>query len=137
MRGSDSGPWDRICALPAFWVGILYDSHSLDGAWDLVKHWTAEERETLRRLAPVLGLRTPLPGGKGTLQTLAKEVLAISRSGLKARGRLSTSGDDETGFLSELESIAESGKTPAEHLLARYRNVWKGDLSHLFEECAF
>lgn len=137
MRGSDSGPWDRICALPAFWVGILYDSHSLDGAWDLVKHWTAEERETLRRLAPVLGLRTPLPGGKGTLQTLAKEVLAISRSGLKARGRLSTSGDDETGFLSELESVAESGKTPAEHLLARYRNVWKGDLSHLFEECAF
>ena len=137
MRGADSGPWSRICALPAFWVGILYDNHALDGAWDLVKHWTAEERELLRRGAPVLGLHTPLPGGKGTLQTLAQDVLKISRYGLKARARLSTSGDDETGFLSELESIAESGKSPAARLLQRYQDVWKGDLGQIFEECAF
>ena len=137
MRGSDSGPWSRICALPAFWVGLLYDSHALDGAWDLVKHWTAEEREMLRRGAPVLGLDTPLPGGKGTLQTLAQDVLKISRYGLKARARLSTSGDDETGFLSELESIADSGKSPATRLLQRYNDAWNGDLYQIFEECAF
>ena len=137
MRGADSGPWDRICALPAFWVGILYDSHSLDGAWDLVKHWTAEQRETLRRVAPVLGLKTPLPNGEGTLQDLAQQVLKISRYGLKARARLSTSGDDETGFLSELDQIAESGNTPAERLLRRYHENWNGDASKVFEECAF
>ncbi|MAI90858.1 glutamate--cysteine ligase [Ponticaulis sp.] len=137
MRGSDSGPWDRICALPAFWVGILYDSHSLDGAWDLVKHWTPEQRETMRRAAPALGLKTPLPNGEGTLQDLALEVLKISRYGLKARGMLSTSGDDETGFLSELDLIAESGQTPAERMLRRYHEKWNRDLSHVFEEYAF
>ena len=137
MRGSDSGPWDRICALPAFWVGLLYDSHSLDGAWDLVKHWTPEQREMLRRTAPVLGMKTPLPDGKGTLQTLAHEVLKMSRYGLKARARLSVSGDDETGFLSELDQIAESGSTPADLLLRRYNENWNGDLSRIFEECAF
>ena len=137
MRGSDSGPWDRICALPAFWVGLLYDSHSLDGAWDLVKHWTAEQREMLRRTAPVLGMRTPLPDGKGTLQTLAHEVLKMSRYGLKARAKLSSSGDDETGFLSELDQIADSGNNPADLLLRRYHENWKGDLSHIFDECAF
>ena len=137
MRGSDSGPWDRICALPAFWVGLLYDSHSLDGAWDRVKNWTAEERETMRRLAPVLGLKTPLPKGEGTLQDLAKEILKMSRYGLKARAKLSTSGDDETGFLSELDQIAESGVTPAERLLKRYHEAWGKDLSNIFEECAF
>ncbi|MFC6197195.1 glutamate--cysteine ligase [Ponticaulis profundi] len=137
MRGADSGPWDRLCALPAFWVGILYDDHALDGAWDLVKHWTAEQREMMRRTAPVLGLKTPLPNGKGTLQTLAQEVLKISRYGLKARGRLSSSGDDETGFLSELDQIAESGMTPAERLLNRYRENWNGDVRPAFDECAF
>lgn len=137
MRGADAGPWDRLCALPAFWVGILYDSHALDGAWDLVKHWSAEQREMMRRTAPVLGLRTPLPNGKGNLQTLAQEVLRISRYGLKARSRLSTSGDDETGFLSELIDIAESGHTPADRLLYRYYNVWGRDVSNVFTECAF
>ena len=137
MRGSDAGPWSRLCALPAFWVGILYDQHSLDGAWDLVKHWTPEQREAMRRTAPTLGLRTPLPDGKGNLQTLALEILKISRYGLKARARLSTSGDDETGFLSELDQIAETGKTPAERLLMRYNGSWNRDLSHAFEEYAF
>lgn len=137
MRGADAGPWDRLCALPAFWVGILYDNHALDGAWELVKDWTAEQREMVRRTAPVLGLRTPLPNGKGNLQTLALEILKISRYGLKARAQLSTSGDDETGFLEELQQIAETGHTPAERLLKRYQEVWKGDISQAFTECAF
>ena len=137
MRGADAGPWDRLCALPAFWVGLLYDTHALDGAWDLVKHWSPEQREMMRRTAPVLGLHTPLPDGKGTLQTLALEVLKISRYGLKARAQLSTSGDDETGFLAELQQIAESGHTAAERLLKRYHEVWHGDIANVFEECAF
>ncbi|HVZ00312.1 MAG TPA: glutamate--cysteine ligase, partial [Dongiaceae bacterium] len=42
MRGADGGPWDRLCALPALWVGLLYDQTALDAGWDLVKNWTAE-----------------------------------------------------------------------------------------------
>lgn len=137
MRGADSGPWDRLCALPAFWVGLLYDSHALDGAWDLVKDWTAEQREALRRTAPVLGLKTPLPGGKGDLQQLAIEVLKIAKYGLKARARLNSAGDDETGFLSELIQSAENGHTPAERLLRRYHENWDQNIDRAFEECAF
>ena len=137
MRGADAGPWDRLCALPAFWVGLLYDSNSLDGAWDLVSDWTAEQREAMRRTAPVLGLNTPLPGGKGSLKTLALEVLQIARYGLRSRARMSSSGDDETGFLSELTQIAETGITPAERLLKRYHDKWNGSVEPAFDECAF
>lgn len=136
MRGSDSGPWSRLCALPAFWVGLLYDQQALDGAYDLIKGWTAGEREAMRRTAPVLGMQTPAPG-YGTFQDLAKQVLKIARFGLKARARLSASGDDETGFLSELDQIAESGRTPAERLLSRYHEAWDRDVTPAFEECAF
>ncbi|MEO0467093.1 MAG: glutamate--cysteine ligase [Pseudomonadota bacterium] len=136
MRGSDSGPWSRLCAFSAFWTGILYDQSSLDAAWDLVKDWTDGQREAMRQSAGSLGLKTPLPDGR-TLQDLAKDVLAISRAGLKARAMLSTSGDNETGFLSELDQIAESGITPAEALLKRYHGDWGGRLEPVFEELAY
>lgn len=136
MRGSDSGPWDSLCAFSAFWTGVLYDDDALDAAWEHVKDWTAEERETLRRGVSVLGLKTPIPGGR-SLQDLAVEVLAIARKGLGRRGKLSTSGDDETGFLSQLDEIARTGVTPAERLLERYRVEWGGDVRPVFEACAY
>lgn len=136
MRGSDSGPWSRLCAFSAFWTGLLYHADSLEAAWSLVKHWTAGEREAMRQSVAVLGLRTPIPGGR-TLKELAEEVLAISRAGLKARGRLSVSGDDETGYLTELEEIAASGVTPAERLLERYHTEWGRRVEPVFEACAY
>ena len=60
MRGADSGPWRRLPALPAFWVGLLYDDDSLDAAWDLVKDWTAEERQKLRDDVPKLGFKAEI-----------------------------------------------------------------------------
>ena len=136
MRGSDSGPWDRLCAFSAFWTGLLYCPDSLQAAWDLVKDWTAGERQAMRMAVPVLGLKTPVPGRR-TLQDLAKQVIDLSRAGLKRRGKLSVSGDDETGFLSELETIADSGATPAETLLTRYHGEWGGTLEPVFEELAY
>ncbi|MEL6324550.1 MAG: glutamate--cysteine ligase, partial [Pseudomonadota bacterium] len=136
MRGADSGPWGRLCALPAFWVGLLYDGAALEAAWRLVSGWTASEREALRRSAPVLGLSTPKPGG-GALQDLAKDVLSIARDGLKSRARLSASGDDETGFLGTLDEIVETGVTQAERLLSLYRGPWGGDVRPVFEEMAY
>ncbi|MFW2853212.1 glutamate--cysteine ligase [Sphingomonas sp. TX0543] len=136
MRGADGGPWNRICALPAFWVGLLYDQGALDAAWDLVKHWSMDDRETLRNAAPRLGLAAPIHGG-GTLQDIAGEVLEIANAGLAARARLNRSGDNETGFLDPLREIVRSGKVPAEVLLERYHGAWNGDVSRVYGEASF
>ncbi|MEO0642798.1 MAG: glutamate--cysteine ligase [Pseudomonadota bacterium] len=132
MRGADGGPWSRICALPAFWVGLMYDQSALDAAWDLVKGWTMEEREKLRTDAPRLGLAAPIPGG-GTLQDLGREVLAIAHAGLSARGQLNASGDNETGYLETLDEIVNSGKVPAQRLLDAYQSQWGGDVGHVYK----
>ena len=131
MRGADGGPWGRICALPAFWVGLLYDQGALDAAWDLVKDWSMEEREALRNDAPKLGLDAKIPGG-GTVQDLGRDVLAIARKGLSARARLNVSGDNETGFLEELDEIVSSGKVPAQRLLDAYHGEWGEDVSQVY-----
>lgn len=132
MRGADGGPWSRICALPAFWVGLLYDQTALDAAWDLVKNWTMEEREALRNAVPKEALDAAIPGG-GKLQDLAKEVLAIARAGLNSRARLNDAGDSEAGFLETLEEIVESGKVPAQRLLDRYNGEWAGDITRVYK----
>ena len=132
MRGADGGPWNRICALPALWVGLLYDSTALDAAWDLVKDWTMEEREALRDAVPAQALGAPIPGG-GTVRDLAREVLDIAHGGLVARARLNSMGDNETGFLNPLREIVDSGKVPAELLLELYNGEWGGDISRVYE----
>jgi glutamate--cysteine ligase len=136
MRGADGGPWGRICALPALWVGLLYDQAALDAAWDIVKDWSLDEREALRDSVPELGLRAPIPGGR-TLGELAPEILDIATAGLSARARLNGSGDNESGFLDPLREIVASGKTPAEKLLERYHGAWGGDVSRIYEEESF
>jgi glutamate--cysteine ligase len=133
MRGADGGPWNRICALPALWVGLLYDSGALDAAWDLVKHWTMEEREALRDTVPKQALAAPIAGGR-SLNDIAREVLDIARSGLAARGRINGSGDNETGYLEPLFEIVERGKAPAEVLLDKFYGEWGGDISRVYEE---
>jgi glutamate--cysteine ligase len=135
QRGADAGPWSRLCALPAFWAGILYCDAALEAAWSLVKHWTPEDREALRRSVPVLGLKAPVRGM--TARDVAQQALAIARQGLKSRNKLNTSGDDETHYLAELDDIAATGITPAERLLERWRTEWKGDMTKVFEACAY
>lgn len=133
MRGSDGGPWNRICALPALWVGLLYDGAALDAAWDLVKGWSMEEREALRDAVPRLALDAPIPGGR-TLRDLAGDVLEIAHAGLVSRGRRNSMGDNEAGFLDPLRQIVDSGKVPAQVLLDKYRGEWGGDISRVYEE---
>jgi len=133
MRGADGGPWNRICALPALWVGLLYDQTALDAAWDLVKGWDMEGREALRNAVPKLGFDAPLPGG-GTLRDIAGEALAIARSGLTARGRLNAAGDNETTYLAPLEEVVASGKVPAQRLLDKFNGEWAGNITRVYEE---
>ncbi len=133
MRGADGGPWNKICALPAFWVGLLYDQAALDAAWDLVKDWDMDGREALRSAVPKLGLAAPLPGG-GRLADIAAEVLKISRAGLTARGQLNASGDNESIYLAPLDEIVTSGKVPAQRLLDKFNGEWGGDIGRVYEE---
>jgi glutamate--cysteine ligase len=136
MRGADGGPWSRICALPALWVGLLYDQGALDAAWDEVKHWSLEERQRLRDEVPKRGLAARTPAGE-SLRDLGQRVLAIADAGLKARNRHNSIGENESGFLDPLREVVSRGKTPAETLLDRYHGEWGGDVSHVYDEMSF
>ncbi|WP_380054901.1 glutamate--cysteine ligase [Falsihalocynthiibacter sp. SS001] len=137
MRGADGGPWRRLCALPAFWVGMCYEQSSLDAAWDLAKGWDAETREGLRVAASVDGLQGEFNGIK--LHDLARECVAIADAGLAARARPGAGGliPDETHFLNALKESVESGRTPADELLEKYHGEWNGDLSRIYEEYSY
>jgi glutamate--cysteine ligase len=136
MRGADGGRWSKICALPALWVGLLYGGGALDAAWDLVKGWSMEDRETLRNSVPKLGLDAPLPGG-GKLADVAGEALDIAASGLRARAELSDAGDSEAGFIEPLRETVRTGIVPAQRLLNLYNGAWAGDLKRIYDEFSF
>jgi len=135
MRGADGGPWRNICALPAFWTGLLYDRASLDAAWGLVADWSEEERDYLRTEGPRLGLATPFRGKK--LAEIALAVLELSSAGLRRRARLDASAQDESHFLAPLFEIAHSGKTPAEKLLDDFATRWRGKVDPVYAEDAY
>ncbi|WP_181705971.1 glutamate--cysteine ligase [Chthonobacter rhizosphaerae] len=132
MRGADTGSLRRILALPAFWVGLLYDATSLDAAYDLVKDWSTEERQTLRDRVPTTALATPFRSG--TVLDLARRAVALSREGLARRARLNSAGADETVYLAPVEETLALGRTQAEILLDRYRTSWDGSLEPVFAD---
>ncbi len=135
MRGADSGPWRRLCALTAFWVGLLYHQPSLDAAWDLVKDWTAAEREAFRSAVPKDAL-TAVIGGR-TASDVAADCLRLSRLGLKARDRRSRKGKCEADFLDVLDQTVASGMTAADQLIELYQGPWQGDVSRVFRDFAY
>jgi glutamate--cysteine ligase len=135
MRGADGGPWSRLCALPALWVGLLYDSVAQDAAWELIKDWTVDEMQALRDNVPRMALKTPFRGG--TLQDIAKQTVTIAYDGLKRRAVPGGESLDETQFLETLREIADSGISPAERLLESFEKEWDGDIRKVYEETAY
>jgi glutamate--cysteine ligase len=136
MRGADGGRWSRICALPALWVGLLYDSEALEEAWQQVRDWTIEQREQLRRDVPKLALDAITPDGE-PMRDFAARVLDIAADGLTRRAQLNSAGDNEGGFLDPLRDVLATGMTPADRLLARFNGEWNGDVSHIYGEFSF
>ena len=135
MRGADGGPWRRLCALPALWAGLLYHQESLDAAWEIAANWSMEERLKLREDVPRTGLAATVRGR--TVREIASEVIELASQGLTARARLNGAGDNETGFLSPLRQVAESGETPAERKLGLYHGAWKESVDPVFFECSY
>ncbi|GAB5447784.1 glutamate--cysteine ligase [Gymnodinialimonas sp.] len=137
MRGADGGPWRRLCALPAFWVGLTYDQSALDAAWDLCKGFDAATREEMRVQASVKGLAAEVGGVK--MHDLAREALAISEAGLAARAMPGAGGlvPDETHFLNALKDSVETGQVPADELLEKYSGEWAGDLTRIYAEYSY
>ena len=137
MRGADGGPWRRLCALPAFWVGLMYDQTALDGAWDLVKGWNAETRDELRVAAGRDGLQANVKGI--SLHDLAREAVALSDAGLRARARKGAGGliPDETHFLDTLKESVEAGQVQADEMFDHYNGDWNGDLNRVYSDYSY
>lgn len=135
MRGCDTGHWDELCSMPAFWTGLLYDQGALDAAWDMVKDWTAEERQALRDAVPTHGLKTPFRDQ--TINELAKLALDISRAGLNARGKLNAHGENETIFLQDLDGFVAAKQSNADRLIKKFNREWAGDVSRAYKECIY
>ena len=135
MRGADGGPWNRLCALPAFWTGLLYDGTALDAAWDLVKDFSMEERETLRNAVPRTALKTPFRNA--TVRELALDALKIAGHGLRRRARLNARGVDEAMYIEPLVEIAQANQTPAERKLELFHGAWGGSVDPVFREFAY
>jgi len=135
MRGADGGPWARLCALPAIWVGLLYHQPALDAAWDIARDWSMEERLKLREEVPRLGLQATIRGR--TVRDIAFEVIELANAGLAARGRFNAAGDNETGFLAPLQEVAEKNETPAERKLKLYHGAWGESVDPVFFECSY
>jgi glutamate--cysteine ligase len=126
MRGADMGDRDHILALPALWVGLLYDDAVLDDAWHLVKDWTNEERQGLRNDVPRTALHTAFRN-RG-VAGIAADTVALAKRGLKARGL------GEEAYLAPLEETLALNKTPAERWLARFMGEWACDVAPIFDE---
>jgi len=135
MRGADGGPWRRLPALPAYWAGILYDDDSLDAAWDLVKDWTAAERQKLRDDVPKLGFAARIAGQ--SVLHVAKTTMALANKGLARRKRLDAHGQDESRYLRPIEDYIARGITPAEELLEKFYGPWGNSVDPLFKEYAY
>jgi glutamate--cysteine ligase len=134
MRGADAGPRDHLAALPAFWVGLLYDPVALDQAWQLVRGWEAADRQSLRDSVPRQGLGATIAGR--SVRDVARDVLAIAAAGLRRRARRDATGQDESRHLAPLHAIVEHGRTLADDLITRFEGPWGRSVSPVFGELA-
>jgi glutamate--cysteine ligase len=135
MRGADSGPWSSLCALPALWVGLLYDAATQTQVADFIADWTQAERDALRAQSPLLGLQTPFRSG--TLLDVAREVLQLAEQGLRNRARSDGAGGDETQFLAYLQRVVADGQSPSAALVKKFHEEWNGDVRAAYQELAF
>ena len=120
FRGADAGPWKSLCALPALWVGLLYDSESLNEAESLAKSWSFDMYKKAYEEVPIKGLDLII--NKRSINDYANDLIAISKRGLKKRKFLDGTGNDESGYLNQLEEITHTGNSQAKKMLSMWNN---------------
>jgi len=135
VRSADCGPWSRVCALPALWKGILYDTVARDAAWALMDQPGVDELRDLQRAVVREGFRARYRGK--TVLALAQELVTIAAGGLERFGARNPQGEDERRFLRPLEQTLSQGITFAEWLVGLYRESWHESLEPLWDEIEF
>ena len=135
MRGADGGSFESVCALSSFWVGLLYDSESLDSSFDLIKDFNIKQLQELRIEVAKNGLHSIIGGIE--IQEIAKKVLKLSREGLRNRNILNENGDSEEIFLDPLQKILSSGKSSSDDLIKKFSNNWNKNLVNMYKEYTF
>ena len=126
MRGADAGSPAMLMAKPALWTGLLYDDAAQKAATALIREWDVASIRALRMEVPKLALKATI--GRRSLRDVARDVLAIARDGLKARGL------GEEVYLAPLDEIAESGMTQADRWLQRHDGAWGGEVARILAE---
>jgi glutamate--cysteine ligase len=135
MRGADGGSFESVCALSSFWVGLLYDSESLDSSFNLIKDFNIKQLQELRIEVAKNGLHSIIEGIE--IQEIAKKVLKLSREGLRNRNILNENGDSEEIFLDPLQKILSSGKSSSDDLIKKFSNNWNKNLVNMYKEYTF
>lgn len=131
MRAIDGQLHSGLCAVPAFWTGLLYDSVALDQAYELIKDWTYQEVVELRSKLPKQGLNIQF---KNRLAwEWVKDLTSLSQSGLKNRAYFNNNNQDETIFIDYLNQIIANRQTYAEYWVNCYNSEWNKDISHLYK----
>ena len=131
MRGADAGNTDMMQALPAFWVGLLYDSTACDAAWQIVKEWNAEDRKQLRLNVLRNGLRATIRGQN--VADIAQNLVTLSQQGLRRRAIRIDGKGDESSYLECLFDITDSKQNRADELLKEFGKNF--DAARLFQDC--
>ena len=131
VRGADGGPWSRVCALPAFWTGILYDEEILDEIWLIIKSWKFNEIKKFYEDVRTDGLKASAPNNESVFK-FTKKIIDFSVKGLKKRN-YTKGDDDETIFLEPLNIILDSGKSPAETWKNLFLGEWNNNVDMIYE----
>ena len=135
VRGADAGNWRRTCALPAFWVGLLYGESSINSAEKICCDWTVEEIEKLSLDVAKKGLDAEIK--KEKVLNIANELLKIARGSLVEREVLDSQGNNESGYLNVLEEIILRKSSPAKELMEKFSNKYNSNFEELMKDIAY
>lgn len=135
MRGADSGSISSICALTAFFAGILYDQESLEEVSELVKNWAYEDVLLMRENTPKYGLDHKI--NSRSLWDYAEKILTIAKKGLEKRNFYNDKQENETIYLDFLWDIIKKKQTGAQKLLVAYENEWNKNLLPVFKDYSY
>ena len=135
MRGADGGSFESVCALSSFWVGLLYNSDSLNSSFELIKGFNINQLQELRLEVAKNGIKSTI--GDINIKEITKEVLELSREGLRARNILNENGDNEEIYLEPLKKILSSGNSSSDDLIQKFSNNWDKNLVNMYKEYTF